>query len=338
MKFAVIGCGKQASKHIAGLKSAGIDEIVVTDVDAEKIKRQLFIDPSLQAAYKVDEVFEDQNVVGICICTPTPSHGELILKAVTAGKHYLCEKPYCDQIDIARELVRMTEESKLVGMVGYVYRFVPVFEIAKNILGDVAKSGRSPVLGRVTNATLRLGGRGSHALWKHNKSSGGGAINEMLVHMIDLAQWYFGEPIEVKLLRSELRWPKRNFSGEIHQVDAEDLVVASLKFISGIDVMIHADFITPSFMQFVEIQGDNGSFFGSIQPELPSFVFCVEPRLGYYSGRTVLTPHPLNIFDNQIKDFVYAIQCNSGSLRCSARDALSVMETLSLLTQSNNAG
>ena len=107
-------------------------------------------------------------------------------------------------------------------------------------------------LGRVLTANFRIGGRGSHQVWKHRKETDGGAINEMMVHMIDLAIWYFGPVKEAKVVDSHLMMPERVIGGETVTVDAEDYVLALFEMESGVRVTIQADLVTPSFNQFVE--------------------------------------------------------------------------------------
>lgn len=331
MKVGIIGCGKQAPKHISGLKSAGISEIVVADIQLDAATRLARSDSGLTAATDIDAIFADPEIKAISICTPTPSHAPLIRKAIKAGKHYMCEKPLCENIDEAHELARMTQEKGLVGMVGYVYRFVPSFDVAHQILGDARTTGISPILGRVTNAFLRIGGRGSHAAWKHDRASGGGAINEMMVHMVDLSNWFFGNPSEAQLMQSKQRWPTRVINGKEIAVDAEDMTLAQLSYPSGIEVLIQADFITPAFTQYLEIQGENGSLFGSIQSDMPSFVFCVDPRGSYYAGRTELPSQQVNLFEAQMGEFVNAIRNNTTPRRGDIADTLNVMETVERL-------
>ncbi|XP_061162544.1 myo-inositol 2-dehydrogenase-like isoform X2 [Saccostrea echinata] len=40
-----------------------------------------------------EKVFEDPRVDVVIICTPTPSHSDIIKRALSAGKHVMCEKP-----------------------------------------------------------------------------------------------------------------------------------------------------------------------------------------------------------------------------------------------------
>ena len=190
-------------------------------------------------------------------------------------------KPLTDNLDEANEVTHMLEKSNRIGMVGYIYRFSPIFEHGHSLLTGGVKDDESVVLGKITTALFRLGGRGSHQLWKHRCKHGGGAINEMLVHMVDLAIWYFGPVGEVRVLAHDLLRPQREIQGVIHDVDAEDYVIVRLTMENGVDVLCLADMVTPAFTQFIEVQGERGTFFGSIQPQMPSFLYLEQDSLGF---------------------------------------------------------
>ena len=330
MKIGIIGCGKQAPKHISGLKAAGIHHIVVADVDYTRAKALAgnYDDGSVTALDSVQELIDDNTVNGVSICTPTPFHGPLIRQALTSGKHFLCEKPLCESLAEAEELAELTEASGLVGMVGYIYQFAPAFEKAREILGDADKTGISPVLGRITNAYFRIGGRGSHMAWKHQKATGGGAINEMMVHMLDLSNWFFGSTDNLSMDKVRHYWKTREIGGETVDTDAEDWVLASMNTHSGVDVLLQADFITPAFTQYVEIQGENGSFMGSIQADFPGFVFCSKAASGYDAGKTVFDYPPTNMFEAQMGEFINSIKEGRKPDRCGIAGSVALMKML----------
>ena len=333
MRVGIIGCGKQAPKHISGLKAAGVTDIAVADIDPSRAAALAADDSAVRAYDSVEALLTDPAIAAVSVCTPTPSHAPLIRAAVQNGKHYLCEKPLCESVEEAEELVAMTQRAGLIGMVGYIYRFAPAFEKAKEILGDADKTGISPVLGRITTASFRIGGRGSHMAWKHQKATGGGAINEMMVHMLDLAHWFFGPEESAQLLRKELYWPAREIGGETVQADAEDWVLATMKARSGVDILLQADFITPAFTQYVEIQGENGSFMGSIQNDMPSFVFCSKAAGGYDAGRTVFDFPRTNIFEAQMGAFVGCVSDQARNQRCDVKGSIELMELQRTLMQ-----
>ncbi len=326
-KVAIIGCGKQAPKHISGLRQIPGVEIVLADIN-EDLARELGEKEGLAWLKTVDEVFEDKSINAVDICTPTPSHAPLIKNAIEAGMDFLCEKPLSEDLDEAKELAELVEKSGRIGMVGYIYRFAPVFEQAKEILGDAMNTGNSMVLGDVTAAHFRLGGRGSHQVWKHMKAQGGGAINEMLVHMVDLASWYFGEMDKVEVLACDHLRPEREIQGKMETVDAEDYVIVRMKSKSGVEIVCQADLITPAFTQFIEVQGAHGSFVGSIQAHMPSYLFLEKDVAGYSKGKNDFNFGGRNLFEAQMADFINAVRKGEQPSRSTIRDSVILMETM----------
>jgi len=213
-------------------------------------------------------------------------------------------------------------------MVGFIYRFAPIFEKGRSLFEHEHTNPGVGILGDVVSAFFRIGGRGSHQLWKHQSDAGGGAINEMLVHMVDLAIWYFGPVIDVEVLACDLLRPERVIGGELQRVDAEDYVVVRLSMQSGVSVLCQADLVTPAFSQYVEIQGSNGSFMGSIQPDMPSYIYCERPVDSYKSGKTVLNFGATNLFESQMREFVGAVRSNRAPSRSSVTDSMLVMEAM----------
>jgi predicted dehydrogenase len=255
IKVGILGCGKQAGKHIASLQKIPNVEVVLGDIDkslakglAEKNKVSWVDDP--------ENIFANNDIMAVIICTPTQTHASLIKSALKAKKDILCEKPLCDDMEEALALQELKQQSQQIVTVGYVYRYVPIFEEGHKIIHQQQVNGESLVLGRPLSAFFRLGGRGGHRIWKHQKVSGGGAIKEMLVHMVDLANWYFGPLTNIEVISCDLRYPERYVNGEKVRVDAEDHIWIRCLGCSDIEIFCQADLITPAFSQFVEIQGE----------------------------------------------------------------------------------
>lgn len=330
LKIGIIGCGKQAPKHISGLRKIPGVELVLADIDPA-LAEALGTKEKVSWVSQVDDIFSDREIQGVDICTPTQTHFDLIQKAVQAGKDFFCEKPLCNTLEEARSIKKLVDTAGCIAMVGYIYRFAPAFELAQHIFEDVPLAGESMVLGKIFSAYLRLGGRGGHQLWKHRKEMGGGASNEMLVHMIDLALWFFGPPAQAELVTSELLRPVRLIQGREVTVDAEDFVVARLRMHSGVEVWCQADLITPAFTQYIEVQGEHGTFMASIQKEMPSFIFCTRDVLGYSAGRTNFEFGYHNLFEAQMAEFVRAVRYRRQPRRCTIEDSLLLLEVFEKL-------
>jgi predicted dehydrogenase len=329
LKIGIIGCGKQAGKHIASLNKIPWLELVLVDKDAY-LARKLAEQTGGKWVTDPEDVLRDGQVEAVVVCTPTQTHVPLITEAVQAGKHVFCEKPLADSLNNAKGLLETVGSSGRIVLLGYLYRYVPIFEEGFRIFRDQTFNGKSLVMGKPLNALFRLGGRGSHQVWKHQKASGGGAINEMLVHMIDLANWYFGPLHEVEVLSCDCLYPERRIQGKNITVDTEDYIMMKCRSLNGMEIFCQADLITPAFTQYVEIQSENGTFMGSIQPDMPSYVFLKEDAGGFGAGKTELRYGRRNVLDIQMLYFYHCI------LRQELPDRNTIEDSLELMRVTNS--
>ncbi|MHB1544404.1 MAG: Gfo/Idh/MocA family protein [Gammaproteobacteria bacterium] len=305
MQVAVIGCGKQAPKHLHGLRGAGLENTFLAVADLDAGRAVALAAKEGVTAIPLDKVWDDAGIHAVVIATPTFTHAELAGKAIGSGKAFLCEKPLAGNGQEARALAERAESAGITGMVGYIYRSVPVFQQVRHLLHD------EKVLGVLTLALLRIGGRGSHQTWKHLRAHGGGAINEMLVHTLDLALWLFGTPSHAHLLASELCAPVRPINGRSETVDAEDMVLVRLDYGAGPSVYLQADMLTPAFTQRLEVEGINGTLTASIQREEPSRLFLVERRGHHSAGHHALQHEDNDPYVTQSRTFLAAVATGS---------------------------
>lgn len=327
IKIGIIGCGKQADKHISCIKKLPGLETILGDTQAD-LARILAEKTNSFWVNHPDEIFTDKSVQAVVICTPTQTHLPLIEKAIEKGKDVLCEKPLCETIEEVKYLQKGIVRSNQIVLVGYVYRYVPVFEEGYRIFRGQAINGDSLVMGKPLSAYFRLGGRGSHQTWKHRKDTGGGAINEMLVHMVDLANWYFGPLKKIEVISCDLRCPEREINNKIVTADAEDYILIRCLGADGIEILCQADLITPAFTQYVEIQTVKGTFMGSIQEDMPSYVFLKEDSGGFSKGKNELKYGRRNVLDIQMLNFVHSIIKRELPDRNRVDDSLELMQIM----------
>jgi len=307
----ILGCGKQAEKHISGYAHCENVRLVLSDIDTERA-RDLAGRLDLAWVETSDDIFANREINAVDICSVTASHMPLISQAIEADKHFFVEKPLCQRAEDAARICEQTRAAGLIGRVGYVYRHVPMFRDAKRILGD-ASTDSSNALGRLMFAFMRIGGRGSHALWKHRRESDGGAVSEMLVHMLDLALWYFGPIGSIEVLDCGLLQPVRSIDGVMHECDAPDFVAVKAVSATGVRILIQADMVTPAFTQFMEIQGSKGSLVCSIDNNWPNYIFCKEAAGGMAAGRNELDIGRANFYVSQMTEFVGHIRGGKSS-------------------------
>lgn len=323
----LFGCGKQAPKHISGLMSVPDVQVVLCDRDPN-LAESLANDLGLEYVNHEDDIFNLKDLSAIDICTPVDSHLGLIRKAAERGVDFFCEKPLCASLEEAEEIARVIGKTDNFGQIGFNYRYSPAMKEAQNILDTVPSMGTSSTLGRITGGVFRVGGRGGHQLWKHKSETGGGAINEMMVHLIDLFIGLIGEISEVDVLDKRLVRPIRNIAGETHVVDAEDFIVVKLTSTTGVSIICQADLTTPSFIHYVDIAGENGNFYGSIQPDMRNFVYCENAAGGYEKGQTSLDFGRRNFFEAQMADFVNSVRTRVEPKSGTVKDSVQILSVL----------
>lgn len=318
MKIGMIGCGKIAERHILAYKKMDGIKVMVADIDRDRARA---LSESLDVVWadEVDHIFNSPDIDAVDVCVPTIYHKEYLIRALKTGKHAFCEKPLCLNLKEALEIKEWAEKSGKVVMVGYLYRFHPAFQFAKEVLDE-------GIIGKPRFSIFRLGGRGSHMPWKHKKSEGGGAVLEMMVHKLDLIIWYFNNVEEARFLEKDTVVKKREINGRIYDVDAEDLILLELEA-DGAKIICESDLLTPSYMNYVEIHGDNGSIFTSILHFMPTIVFCREARGVFNTGNNLYNFPMENLFDRELGHFVDCIRNKKEPLN-SIEDSIKVFKIL----------
>ena len=131
LKIAVFGTGHLGKFHLNNWK------------EIEGVELVGFYDPNDKAAKAVTEKYQLQRytdaeeLMSLCdaadIVAPTNYHFELCQLAVRKGKHVFVEKPMCNTMDEANELVKLVREANIKLQVGHVERFNPAFLAVKDL-------------------------------------------------------------------------------------------------------------------------------------------------------------------------------------------------------------
>lgn len=320
VRVGVFGCGRIAERHVDAYRRLGVS-VTVTD-QVPELAREFAERFGVGLAARPDDLLADSLVDAVDVCVPTPAHAPLVEAGLEAGKHVFCEKPLCSSVTEAERIEQVRRSSNREVMVGYLYRFHPAYQYAKEILTEGA-------IGRPHLAIFRLGGRGNARAWKHEAGSGGGAMLEMLVHMLDIAHWLLGPLDDPQLLTGKVLLPQRRIAGDLVNATAEDYVVA--RFSAGpAEVLCEADLVTPSYQNFAEVHGDNGSLLTSIQAHIPTVLYCSQARGIHDIGNTIRHFPPVNLFELELKHFLDTVESgetDTGSVQESIR-LISLIEQL----------
>jgi predicted dehydrogenase len=152
----------------------------------------LFDPASVKTFEKPEDLFADGGVDVVSLCTPTPTHVDLAIAALAAGKHVLVEKPVAIRSADADRLTDVALRARTNCMPAMCIRFWPGWDwLAARI--------RAGTFGAVRSAVFRrLGSRpGWSKGFYEDYAQSGGALFDLHVHDADFVRWSLGAPIRV---------------------------------------------------------------------------------------------------------------------------------------------
>jgi xylose dehydrogenase (NAD/NADP) len=135
LRWAVLSTAQIASDVIPGLQRSGKNELVaVASRDAANARRfagQYGI-PCAYGSYQ--DLLDDNGVDCIYIPIPNHLHGHWTRKALSAGKHVLCEKPFVTDASEAQQLFSLARDNGLHLAEAFMYRHHPKTHALKRLI------------------------------------------------------------------------------------------------------------------------------------------------------------------------------------------------------------
>ena len=132
--IAVIGTGYWGKNHVrtySELVSEGvIDNVKICDLD-EKRARELGEAFNIEYLTDYKELIADPNIDAVSIVTPSHTHYALAKEFMEAGKDVLVEKPMTMDSKEAEKLVKISNDTNQILMVGHIFRHHPAVKELK---------------------------------------------------------------------------------------------------------------------------------------------------------------------------------------------------------------
>lgn len=124
----VLGLGEGRSIISAGVASELWTVAGICDLDESlRAARMAEFGLECQSTASYDELLANPEVDVVGIYTPDHLHAGHVLKAIKAGKHVVCTKPFLDKLELAKELLDAQAASGKQVMVGQSSRFFAPF-------------------------------------------------------------------------------------------------------------------------------------------------------------------------------------------------------------------
>ncbi len=251
-KFALVGCGKIAKKHVHVIQNYLEDAEVVGFCDLVEKQAQLFAEKYSAPAFT--SIKEMMSAVGdkidiINILTPSGSHVQNVAELVEYGKPLVIEKPIALRLEEADKIISSCDSHGVKIFVVHQNRYnLPIVKARQAL-----EEGR---LGKLVLGTVRLRWRRDQAYydsadWRGTWAHDGGVFTNQASHHIDMLTWFMGDVESVKAIGVT----------SLVDIECEDTGAALVRFTNGAVGIIEATTATrPKDLEgSISILGEKGS-------------------------------------------------------------------------------
>ena len=244
INFALLGAGRIGSIHGANVARHPDANLVALydpfQENADRLSTELGC-----KKMSLDEIFADDSIDAVLICSATDTHADFIEQAVANNKHVFCEKPIDLSLARVRDCCVSVDATDCKALVAFNRRFDPNFQLlqqqcAQGVIGDIemvniiSKDPSPPPV-------------------EYIKSSGG-LFRDMTIHDFDIARFMLGEEVvEVSAHASCL------VDSEIAKAGDVDTAMITLKTASGkLAQITNSRRASYGYDQRVEVHGSQG--------------------------------------------------------------------------------
>lgn len=268
----------------------------VVDLEIEKAKNVAKKYRFEQAYDNFDVLLQDDEIDVIDICTPPFAHSEMIIKAMEARKHVICEKPltgyfgkendsYPIGANVSKSIMydevikEMKEIEKVIKKTGRIFMYAENYVYCPNIqkTAEIIREKKSKIL--FAKGELNVRGSSSPVAGRWDKTGGGSLIRNGC-HPLSGILWLkqqeaMAREVEIKVkkvvadtgfaLQTLSEKQKKYFINR--PIDVEDIAVVSITFTDGSKALITAsDVCLGGTKNYMEVYCNDSSLICNITP------------------------------------------------------------------------
>lgn len=220
IRVGAIGTGERCQYLLSVLNKLESNDIVaVCDVyEPHRLEAKQKYGPSANDYADHRDILNRNDIDAVVIGTPDHWHVPLTIAAVSAGKDVYCEKPVTHKIEEGEPLISAVRDSKRVVQTGTQQRSWAHYKQAKDLINSgalgqvtlirtywyqnhIANQRKGPDIDTskldwkqfLGTASDRPFDQDQYAHWRWYWDFGGGAMTDLFVHWVDVAQWFTGE-------------------------------------------------------------------------------------------------------------------------------------------------
>jgi predicted dehydrogenase len=224
LRVAIVGCGWVAGSHVTagfGLLPELFKVAACCDVDGARVEAFANEHGIPRRFTDYAELLRSPDIDVVSICTPPSLHYGMVMAALEAGKHAICEKPFTSSLRLMDEVIAAQAKARARVMPIFQYRFGAGIARIKHVI-DSGLAGR-PFVSSVETAWKR-GADYYKVPWRGKFATElGGVLLTQSIHIHDLFMWLMGPIASVAAFKTT----------RVNPIEVEDCAVASLVMEDG---------------------------------------------------------------------------------------------------------
>ena len=324
VRVGIVGCGTIGRSHAKRIVDLGHDLVAAVDVSASA--REQFAETYGVDTYEHHAELAAAALDAVIVATPNAFHEEVACAALEAGLDVLVEKPLAHTVESAERIAAAAREASGFCMVGFVMRFADVTREVETLrqagaFGDVSHVHANYVRRKVPSL--------DRGWFVDERLSGGGALIDVGVHVLDLALHVAGFPAV-----REVTGTTRSEYGEY---DVEDSATAFVRCADGKTITLEVAWMAPAdATRACTVRGtDGGARFDVTQPNVTRFERTDDGSS--YRERVVEVPRN-DIHRREDEVFLEAVAAGTPPDHCTVEEALTVQRVLDAIYESSEGG
>jgi len=211
--------GPNLARNMAAIDGAQLTWLC--DGDPQALARVAAQHPGVQGTGELEDLLADETLDAVVLATPVPTHAELAVRVLQAGKHCFVEKPLATSAADAERAVAAAAAADRILMVGHLLEYHPAVERLRALI-DEGEVGELYYLygNRLNLGKLRAD---ENALWS------------LGAHDVSVALHLIGEePVECVA-----------HGASYVREGVQDVVFCFLRFPSGVVAHLHLSWLDP---------------------------------------------------------------------------------------------
>lgn len=216
-RLAIVGLGGMGNWHRERIET--IDGLSVCgSYDIREERQQFAREHGITPYESLEALLADPQVDIVLCATPNDAHHDIVIRALQAGKHVVCEKPVALNAAEHREMVAAAQKAGRIFSVHQNRRWDEDYLTIKKIYDEKMLGGVFRIESRVH------GSRGIPGDWRQEPCHGGGMLLDWGVHILDQA---------LQMIPQRVRQVYATFTHVTNEL-CDDGFTAELTFESGL--------------------------------------------------------------------------------------------------------